>query len=341
MPRSRRTNVLPDHPIALIEAVIRGDERAWQSLVERSCGFLYSLAWRYARGDEDVAEELVLAVLEGLRRPDAEGQAYYRLRRYLGSLERFGARSRFITWLALVAKNLFCDWFREQGGRRVLPKEIEGLDALDQEIFRIVFWKGGTEREAWERLRAQRPDLSPEEFERHLLHVYRHLSERNFWCVYQDLLRRMPARPLGEPAGRDGRPLDVPSGERPERSLEQSEDRAEALRMAEALDRAIRALPPVTSQVLRLAWRQGLGGEAIARVMGFRSRQRVYDELARARRRIRSALKKEGVNLDTARQLQDLIANVWTGFFEEDLSDSAEASVQSPLKSRDGQGGDR
>ncbi|NMB77450.1 MAG: sigma-70 family RNA polymerase sigma factor [Myxococcales bacterium] len=331
-----------DRPIALIEQVIRGDEAAWHTLVESYLGFLYALAWRYARDDEDVAEELVLSVLEGLRRPDAEGRSFYRLRRYLESLARIGARSRFVTWLALVAKNLFCDWFREQGGRKVLPKEIEMLDALDREIFRAVFWEGGTERDAWERLRARRPDLSPEEFERHLLHVYRHLSQRNFWCVYQDLLRRAPARVLGDGGPGEGRPLDVPGAERPDQVLERSEVEAAARRVAEVLERAIATLPPVTRQVVRFAWRQGLSGEAIARAMGFRNRQRVYDELARARRRIRAYLRRAGVDLDEARQVQADIADAWAKIpADDDLSDPFSASVPMPLKSREPQGGAR
>lgn len=342
MRRTRQPARTADRPIALIEKVIRGDECAWQMLIESYLGFLYALAWRYARDDEDVAEELVLSVLEGLRRPDAEGRPFYRLRRYLESLEQFGARSRFVTWLALVAKNLFCDWYREQGGRRVLPKEIEGLDALDREIFYAVFWDGGTERDAWERLRTRRPDLSSGEFERHLLHVYRQLSQRNFWSVYQDLLRRAPARSLGETGVGEGRPLDVPGAERPDQVLERSEVEAGARRVAQVLERAIATLPPVTRQVVRLAWRQGLSGEAIARAMGFRNRQRVYDELARARRRIRTFLRRAGVNLDEARQIQSIIADAWAGVPEDDdLSDPFSASVPMLLKSREPQGGAR
>ena len=47
----------------------------------------------------DLAAELVLVALEGMKKPDAEGREFYRLRKYLDSLKRFGSRSRFITWL--------------------------------------------------------------------------------------------------------------------------------------------------------------------------------------------------------------------------------------------------
>jgi RNA polymerase sigma factor (sigma-70 family) len=302
MPKQARAHP-PDRPVKLLLQVVAGDQQAWHRFVELYAGFIYSLAWRYARNDVDIASELFLVVLEGLRRPDAAGRMFYRLRRYLQSMERYGGLSRFVTWLALVARNLFRDWFREQGSRRVMPKEVEGLDRVDQELFRLVFWDGCTEREALEHLRSSfRPGLSEEEFEKHLQHVYTRLSDRNFWTIYQELLRRVPARGLGtSDPWSESRPLDLadPRAEsRPDLACELLEEQTLASEVGWALRRAVLSLPFNTRNVVLLLWVHGVTGEECARILGFKNRQRVYDEMARARRLIRSYLRRLGIEKD-------------------------------------------
>jgi len=279
--------------------VVAGDPAAWQRFVETHLGFLRALAWRYARGDAELADELCLVALEGLRRPDAEGRSCYRLRRYLESREQLGGRSRFATWLALVAKNLFRDWFREREGRRHLPQEIAELSVLEQEVFRALFWDGASEAEAWGRLRTRRPGLDPAEFEAALLAVFRSLRARSLWGVYQDLLRRLPAismdAPLGGPDGPRLELADPDPAHRPDGRLELEETCVEAARVRRLLVEALGALPAASRQVVELLVLRGLDGEEVRRVMGFRTRQRVYDEMARARRRLRTWLARRGL----------------------------------------------
>jgi RNA polymerase sigma factor (sigma-70 family) len=295
-----------DRPIGLIRRVIAGEQAAWEEFVNTYCGFLYSLAWRYARRDVDLASELVLVALEGLRKPDTGGREFYRLRKYLDSLERFGARSRFVTWLALVTRNLFRDWFRDREGRRIIPKEIEGLDLVDRKIFRLVFWEGLSESEAFGTLAGQKEPLAFGDFQSRLERIYTKLSEKNLLTIYQDLLRRLPSLPLGSPPVPGGlRPVQVadPRPEaRPDRALERSEDRAIAKEVRRVFLEAILALPRVTRQVLLLHAVRQLSGEEVRIIMGFHKRQRVYDELAKARRRLGSFLKKEGVDEEKARR---------------------------------------
>jgi RNA polymerase sigma factor (sigma-70 family) len=306
MPPRRSHKGSEDRPVGLILRVIAGDQDAWEEFVNRYCGFLYSLAWRYARGDVDLASELVLVALEGLRKPDAEGREFYRLRKYMDSMERFGARSRFVTWLALVTRNLFRDWFRDREGRRVLPREIEGLDPFDQEIFRLVFWEGLSESEAFGTLSGQKKALVFEEFQSRLERIYTKLSEKNLLTIYQDLLRRLPSLPLGSSVISGGlRPVQVADARpeaRPDRALEQSEDRAVAREVQRALADAISVLPRVPRQVLLLHAIQQLSGEEVRRIMGFRKRQRVYDELAKAKKRIGRILEKQGVDGEMVRR---------------------------------------
>jgi RNA polymerase sigma factor (sigma-70 family) len=298
---------------ALLERVVAGDVQAWQRLVESHLGFLYALAWRYARGDRDRAAELVLVALEGLRRPDAEGRGFYRLRRYLESRAELGGQSRFTTWLALVAKNLFRDWFREREGRRHLPREIDGLDPLSQALFGLLFWEGLSQAEAWGRLASSQPGLTPGRFEAALERVTAALSARNLWALYQELLRRLPPLSLEGAGGPDGAPgpqlADPDPGSLPDSRLVAQEAQAGAARVRALLAEGLRALPARTRQVVELLVYRGLDGEAVRRVMGFRGRQRVYDEMARARRRLRTWLSRHGLGeVELREALADLAA---------------------------------
>ncbi len=298
----------PRRPVELIERVVAGDEQAWQRFVEAYAGFLYSLAWRYARGDVDLAAELVLVALEGLRRADTEGRSFYRLRKYLDSVERFGRRGRFVTWLALVVKNLLRDWFREREGRRLLPKEIEQLDPRGQELFRALLWDGSSESEAFARLRSRWPDLDQESFDGMIEGVYAAIKERNLWNIYQDLLRRLPAVLVDETGRKAGVQLADPHPEsRPDKALEHKQRLQLAGRIGRLLQRAIEQLPNPTRRVVQLLLLRGLTGEQARRVMGFRKRQRVYDEMAKARGRIRTVLERDGVTAIEVREVTGLL----------------------------------
>lgn len=292
--------------MGLIRRVVAGEQAAWEEFVNAYCGFLYSLAWRYARGDVDLAAELVLVALEGLKKPDADGRDFYRLRKYLDSLQRFGGRSRFITWLALVTRNLFRDWFRDQEGRRVLPKEIEGLDLVNQEIFKLVFWEGLSESEASETMLSKKKIRNSKEFQQRLESIYDKLKDRNLLSIYQDLLRRLPSLPLDAPVSPGGpRRIQVADSRpdaRPDRALQKAEDQAAAREVEKALSEAISALPTVTRQVLLLHAIQQLSGEEVRRIMGFKKRQRVYDELAKAKRKLGAFLTRQGIDAKKARQ---------------------------------------
>ena len=301
---------------------MRGDTDAWHRLVEGVAGFLHTLAWRYARGDKDLADDLVLVVLEGLRRPDASGRAFYRLRRYLESLEQFGESSRFTTWLAQVARNLFRDYFRQRQGRRILPKQIEGLDELGQLAFHCLFWDGLSEADTLEKLRALKPGLRSGRFDGIVEQVFRLLDERQLWNLYRDLMRRVPSLPLearGQVAMADRR-----WSSRPDRAYARKLDQQAALVLGQNLAEAVDALPKLARQVLRLALVQNMTGGEIQRLMGFARRQRVYDVLAGARKTLRASLEARGFSEDDLRKTEGWVDG-WLD--EENFPDQKEDAV--------------
>jgi len=293
-------------PVRLIERVVRGDRDAWLRFVDAYSGFLYSLAWRYARGDADTAAELVVVALEGLKRPGADGRDFYRLHRYLDSLEEYGGRSKFVTWLALVVRNLFRDWFREKKGRRLLPKEIESLETRAQQVFKLVFHEALDERQAFFKLKNEYPDLAEEEFDKLLEEVMGALSEKNLWSIYNDLIRRVePLRldhPLARGQGQKIELADLKPRSRPDKLMLLAEDKAMGEVVSRELEKAVATLGEVTRNVLLMHAIRGLSGKQVAKVMGFRKRQRVYDELAKARHKIGKYMRKAGIGAEQIRR---------------------------------------
>jgi len=304
-------------PVRLIERVVRGDRDAWLRFVEAYSGFLYSLAWRYARGDADTAAELVVVALEGLKRPGADGRDFYRLRRYLDSLEEYGGRSKFVTWLALVVRNLFRDWFREKKGRRLLPKEIESLETRAQQVFKLVFHEALDERQAFYRLKNEYPDLKEKEFDGLLEEVMGVLSEKNLWSIYNDLLRRVEPlhldHPLPRGQGQKVELADLKPRSRPDKLMLLAEDKAIGDIVSRELEKAVDALGEVTRNVLLMHAIRGLSGRQVARAMGFRKRQRVYDELAKARHKIGKYMRKAGIDAEQIRRAMGWLDEVLDG----------------------------
>ncbi|MBW1809148.1 MAG: sigma-70 family RNA polymerase sigma factor [Deltaproteobacteria bacterium] len=307
MATGKKRSYPEDRPVRLLTKVVNGDLQAWKKFVRDYCGFLYALAWRYARNDIDQASELVLVALEGLRKPGADGQDFYRLRKYLDSLEQYGGRSRFVTWLALVVKNLFRDWFRENEGRRLLPKEIKDLSELGRDIYKLVFWDGLSESEAFETLRSSKAALSLDEFDKQLAEIFDRLSEKNMQTIYTDLIRRVPPLSVDRRViGGNERTIelaDLQPWSRPDLALEVAQQQALSKQVGEKLVAAVESLPAQTRSILMMYAVQGMSGAEIQKVMGFQKRQRVYDELSKARRRIRVILEKAGVGISEASQV--------------------------------------
>jgi len=347
MPSSRRgarapTGSLGERPVALLARVVAGDEQAWKRFVEEFHAFLYAVAWRYARADVDVACELVLVALEGLRKPDAGGTPFYRLRKYLDSLDRFGRRSRFVTWLALVARNLFRDWFREQEGRRLLPREVACLDPVEQDLFRSIFWEGMNESAPCSRT-ATRHGLSGPACTRRLDHLMGVLAEKNLLKIYKELLKRPPTVPIGDRPQHEGgfvrEVADLHPASRPDQAMELAENQLIAVEVARLLDQAVASLGPRSRNVLLLHTLQGLSGEEIRRCMGMRKRQKVYDELAKARRQIRRRLVEAGIDAETTERVIGLVDSGLSGKKADPNPDHREASVVEPCMQSDPQGG--
>lgn len=94
-------------------------ERAWQAFLGEHSRLVHLAARRSARGYDDVMDRYTF-VLEALRKDD-----FRRLRAYSE-----GGRSRFTTWLVVVASRLCVDYHRSKYGR--LPSGLEASPQAEE-----------------------------------------------------------------------------------------------------------------------------------------------------------------------------------------------------------------
>jgi RNA polymerase sigma-70 factor, ECF subfamily len=95
----------PASPDMLIERCLRGDQRAWDTIVRQHWRKVFNIAYKFV-GKHDEAEDLTQDVFVKIFR----------------SLETFDRRANFQTWLVSVSRNLCIDHYRS------VRKERETID---------------------------------------------------------------------------------------------------------------------------------------------------------------------------------------------------------------------
>ncbi|HEX4135337.1 MAG TPA: sigma-70 family RNA polymerase sigma factor [Bryobacteraceae bacterium] len=101
---------------ALVEACLRGDDSAWETLVKQHSRLVYGLCWRFT-GNSAVAEDLTQDV-------------FLRVFRTLSAFRC--AEASFATWLIRVTRNLLIDHYRRSSKDRLTQstQEHPGLEDL-------------------------------------------------------------------------------------------------------------------------------------------------------------------------------------------------------------------
>ncbi len=125
---------------SLVELYLRGDEAAFQALVERYLPLVFGLARKYT-GERykasDIAQETFVKVWKNIR--------------------RFDTRRSFRAWLFVIAQHTALDWLR---GKEI-PFSATAFDVLEPASDEDVSAKLATKMSA-EKVRAQMHDLGPE-----------------------------------------------------------------------------------------------------------------------------------------------------------------------------------
>jgi len=287
---------------SLVRKVVRGDGGAWQEFVEQFSNLLFSLIWRYANGDQDLCSDLYLYVIDGLQKENEQGEKFYRLKRYLQSISRYEGKGRLSTWLGRVTQNLVSDYFREQEGRKTLPRAIQRLALVDQKIFKLLYWDCLSESEAYEVIRSEQPDLGRDRFDGIILKINGKLKKCNRWSIYSEVIRRTPALPLYpvvDDKTETSRSVQVPDSNpasQPGQSAIIGEQQQAAESMAHTLRRAIGDLEQKDRSLLVYRFRHGMTAKEIATLTQRSNVKSIYADIEKLKQVLRDTLQEAGFN---------------------------------------------
>lgn len=284
----------------LVELVVEGDDSAWHEFVERFSNLIFSLLWRYSNGDQDQCSDLYLYVIEGLHQTNETGETFYRLRRYLASVAQYQGKGRLTTWLGRVTQNLVSDYFREQEGRKTLPRAIQRLELTDQRIFKLLYWDCLSERQAWATLDAELGGYAREAFDAAVEQINRCLKTCNRWSIFSEVIRRTPALPIhpvvgdGEEGGQTVQIADADPSSKPDESALAKLDQTQAKAMGHRLLQIIQALDEEKRCLLVCRFKHGMTAGQIAKLLGRKDDKRIYVEIDRLKEHLKQALRKAG-----------------------------------------------
>jgi RNA polymerase sigma factor for flagellar operon FliA len=266
---------------ALSELIDRDPKAAWDRLVDDYSDLILGVIGRYTR-DIDRQMDAYLYVLEELQAQDLR-----RLRHYEGA----GRDCTFATWLKLVVRNLYFDWFRREHGRKSLPKEIQKLSAVEQRAFKLVYWEGYSAQEAFEILRGQVKGLRYSNFIQKLAGVEGRLSSINRAKIRRDIERARG--PLSLDNNEDGPPLEARAAVR----ARTPEDETALAERRKALWGLIEGLPDEERLLIRLRFFEGLTAKQIAAAIGVAEPMQIYRRIERVCLELRRRAKEGGVDL--------------------------------------------
>lgn len=260
--------------LALVRRVLRGDHDAWEQLVERYAGLIYSVVRRYLPGrDSDDVRTVFADVLVSLRR---------------SKLETYEGRASLSTWLTLVARTETLDFLRRRFGRARNTRGWSQLTPSERTLFRLYYFEGRSPHEVVAELARRGERWSLDRFIATLRAIERRLGDAWLRRVAYDL----HAQSVGAVSGRLLEYLDHVRDEfahhagahSPEYHVMEREARA----TAERLVQMIHGLEPAERDLLRLRFERGWTARRIARELGLDSPRAVYsitDRLVRTLRR--------------------------------------------------------
>jgi len=292
----------------LIEGVVTEDDQAWSVFLEQFSRLIFSLVWSHARKNQDLCYDLYIFVVDGLCQSNEAGEKFFRLKRYLQSVDRYQGKGKFTTWLGKVTQNLVRDYFRKMDGRHTLPRAIQRLDEVSQQIFQLIYWRHYSEHETFEIIKCRGSRLSLEGFERKVCKINKLLRNCNRWSIYSEVLKRTPAQPICVDSNNDSflqTPIQVadsnPASD-PVYSSIRREQRAQSTRMGRVLRRYLKEMDPESRLLLLMKFRRGMTASQISKVLRRTNQKSIYSEIDRILRSLHRLLEKKGFEWSRAEQ---------------------------------------
>jgi RNA polymerase sigma factor (sigma-70 family) len=243
---------------------------AWVEFLESYGPVLYQTARAYTP-NQDAAADCYVYICEQL--------AHNRFKRLL----KFNpnGRASFTTWLRVVARNLCFDWHRSQSGRYRPFKSLEGLSALELEIYRWRFAQGASQQETLHQLAPQFPGVDLDELSAIEGHLQNSLSSRQRWILSASRQSEIPTpvAVVGEES--ELGVVDIPDQQPDqERQLISHQQRGQ-------LQKHLASLPADERLMLQLRFEHGLSLDEVARLCGLGDGQRVHRKLTAVLKKLR------------------------------------------------------
>ncbi len=269
----------PDLELRLVKAAAGGSEAAWQQLVVRFSGLIYSLICRYLpQSDEDERRTVYVDVLESL---------------FEGALAQFDGRATIATWIGVVTRSRCMDHLRREYGRRKDPIWLETLSLEDRELYRLYFLEGYSFSQIREMEMGNSRGWSVDQMVEALDRIEAHLDR----TTRRKLAFELEARSAGAVSGRLLEYLAYARQEAEGAKAQQRSDLAvlemETRETLDRVDQAFTQLEAEEREVMRLRYKDGLTAELVAERLGLVGPRRVYTISGRALRKLRSFLETQ------------------------------------------------
>lgn len=265
-----------DEVASLLEALGSSNscDGAWVEFLELYSSVLYQTA-RACTKDEDAASDCYLHICERLAR-----SGFRRLRKF-----KTEGSASFTTWLRVVARNLCFDWHRSRFGRPRLFKSMQGLSALELEVYNSRIVDRSSQQETLHRVQSRFPYVSVSEVHEIEERLESSLSSRQQWML--GMARRPEYSTTVAVLSGEDEPGTVDLADQTPNQEIQIADREQQVRLQKSVD----ALPPRERLLLQLRFEQDLSLEEIARLWGLERAQNVHRMLATVLRKLRRTLR--------------------------------------------------
>ena len=227
---------------------------------------------------EDVYQEICVLLID---------QGYRRIMSYDG-------RGSFTGYIRRIVQNLCMDLVRKTEGRRRVPEKILQLSALEQEVFKLLDWRGCAEQDLFTILSNEKGNqYSADQVEQATIRVREALSARRWGYnrygeerpIFSSLTSPTEQSPVKETEVADLESI-------PEKELIAAEEKTAQERALARLQQALEELPPDERLYIRLRYytTPAKSPREIAGLMG-RSEHEIYKIHQKATAKLKAALK--------------------------------------------------
>ena len=197
----------------------------------------------------------------------------------------------FTTWLKVVVRNLYLDWYRKKFGRQRMFRSIQDLPHLQREVYQCRCEGGLSTDATFSLLQTRFPKLTLEDLEQAEERARRALSPRQNWLLsIRWKEQRLPASISDAGTLLDLQIMDPRSSPETLASLHQERHR---------LGTAIARLPKLERVMLRLRYDQELTLEKVARLIGLGDAQTADRRIKDILRRLRAEISPSSTSVKT------------------------------------------